>query len=62
MKTKLQADTIHGVFVVDELEAEVLDQDDFFEALPMLAKDRAICAEVDEETLKKIEEEFGIQA
>lgn len=58
---QLIADTINGVYVGEpESGAEVLSSKDFYEALADLAEGKAIYGLVDDDTVAKIEAEYGI--
>lgn len=63
MTTYLMADEITGVWEVETLEgeeAELLDQNDFYESLDRLPSPVIACKS-DAEVTAKIEQEYGIQ-
>lgn len=59
---KVIASVIHGIHQVDDFNclAEVLSQEDFYEALNTLDIDAVIGAELDDDMTAKVKEEYGI--
>ena len=58
----VKADTINGIEYFDVLgdEIQLLSAQDFYESLPKLKDGEKIYADLDGETLRKIESEYGI--
>ena len=57
---KVQADNVNGVYVVNDFEGEVINQDLFFKLLKDNDDETILCAEIDDEMFKKIDAEYGI--
>ena len=56
----LQADTVNGVYFVDDFEGEVMSQNDFYEELDVLDCGKIINCYATASMIAKIEDEYGI--